>query len=174
MLEGSCESMVRGSQERRSPMRVSDILRGKGAEVVTIEEHRTVHDAICKLNEHGIGALVVTGQDGEISGIITERDILRECGTRCVRLVGSREPEESDCPSLVQDAMTKHLIIGVPEDDLNYVMSVMTKNRIRHLPIVEGKELAGMVSIGDVVNAHVNETEFENRMLKDYIHGVTY
>ncbi len=155
-------------------MRVADILRDKGTDVVTIEDHRTVHDAICMLNERRIGALVVKGEDGEINGIITERDILRECGERCVRVLGSREPEESACPSLVRDVMTKNLIIGVPDDDLNYVMNVMTKNRIRHLPIVDGKELAGMVSIGDVVNAHVNETDFENRMLKDYIQGVTY
>ena len=60
----------------------------------------------------------------------------------------------------VRDIMTTRLISRVPDDDLNYVMSVMTKNRIRHLPIVDGKELAGMVSIGDVVNAHVTETEF--------------
>ena len=148
-------------------MRVADILQAKGSDVVTIEDHRTVHDAICTLNERRIGALVVTGEAGEINGIITERDILRECGERGVPFEGSREP------SLVRDAMTKHLIIGLPEDDLNYVMGIMTKNRIRHLPIMDGDGLAGMVSIGDVVNAHLNETEYENRMLKDYIHGTT-
>ncbi len=155
-------------------MRVADILRDKGSDVVTIEDHRTVHDAICTLNERRIGALVVRGEDGEINGIITERDILRECGERCIYLGRSQEPKESACPSLVRDVMTKHLIIGVPDDDLNYVMGIMTKNRIRHLPIVDEKGLAGIVSIGDVVNAHLNETDFENRMLKDYIHGVTY
>ncbi len=70
--------------------------------------------------------------------------------------------------------MTEHLIIGVPDDDLTYVMGIMTKNRIRHLPIIDEGALVGVVSIGDVVNAHVEEAEFENRMLKDYIHGVTY
>jgi CBS domain-containing protein len=69
--------------------------------------------------------------------------------------------------------MTKDLIIGVPDDSLDYVMGIMTKNRIRHLPVMDGKKLVGIVSIGDVVNAHLEETEFENRMLKDYIHGVT-
>ena len=155
-------------------MRVADILRGKGGEVIRIDEQRTVHDAICTLNEHGIGALVVTGENGEISGIITERDILREYGKGCDPRDAASQPKETGVASLVRDVMTKELIIGVPDDDLNYVMSIMTKNRIRHLPIVVGKELAGMVSIGDVVNAHVDETEFENRMLKDYIHGVTY
>ncbi len=70
--------------------------------------------------------------------------------------------------------MTKQLIIAVPDDELDYVMGIMTKNRIRHLPIIEGEQLVGIISIGDVVNAHVEETEFENRMLRDYIHGVTY
>ncbi len=155
-------------------MRVADILRQKGNDVATIEAHQTVHDAIHKLNQRGIGALIVTGAGGEISGIITERDILRECGERCVRLTESPEPGESGCPALVQDVMTKHLIVGVLDDDLDYVMGIMTKNRIRHLPIMDGGELAGIISIGDVVNAHVVETAFENRMLKDYIHGVTY
>jgi CBS domain-containing protein len=67
--------------------------------------------------------------------------------------------------------MTKDVVIGVPDDDLNYVMAVMTKNKIRHLPILEEGELAGIISIGDVVNAHVEESDYENRLLKDYIQG---
>ncbi len=153
-------------------MRVRDMLREKGSDVVTIEARKTVHDAICRLNEHGIGALIVTGDDGEIGGIISERDILKECGERCVRLTGPPGSEESACPALVQDVMTTDLIIGVPDDDLNYVMGIMTKNRIRHLPILDEGALVGIISIGDVVNAQVEEKEYENRQLKDYIHGV--
>jgi CBS domain-containing protein len=152
-------------------MQISDILRQKGPHVVTIEEHVTVHDAIRELNHHGIGALIVTGEGGKISGIITERDILRECGERCTHLTGSLKPGESPCPALVQDAMTRDLVIGVPDDDLGYVMGIMTKNRVRHLPVLDDGELVGIVSIGDVVKAHVEETEFENRQLKDYIRG---
>ncbi len=154
-------------------MRVTDILRQKGSDVVTIAVDKTVHDAICKLNEHGIGALIVTGESGEISGIISERDIMRECGERCAPLEDPAQGHGA-CPGLVKDVMTKDLIIGVPDDDLNYVMAVMTKNKIRHLPILEGGKLAGIISIGDVVNAHVEESDYENRLLKDYIHGVTY
>jgi CBS domain-containing protein len=105
-----------------------------------------------------------------LSGIITERDIMRECGERCVRLTDSAE-DHSACPALVKDVMTKDLVIGVPDDDLNYVMAVMTKNKIRHLPILEEGELAGVISIGDVVNTLVEETGYENRLLKDYIQG---
>ena len=153
-------------------MRIKDILAEKGSDVVTIEARVTVRDAICRLNEHGIGALIVTGEDGEISGIVTERDILRECGENCAGLMDSQKPEAKDCPALVRDVMTKDLVIGVPNDHIDYVMGIMTKNRIRHLPVLDEGELAGIISIGDVVNAHMNEKEFENRLLKDYIHGV--
>ena len=154
-------------------MKIKDILRVKGTDVTTIGPNRTVREAICKLNDYGIGALVVTGESEEVSGIITERDVLRECGERCVALNEPPQREQTNCPSLVRDVMTRDLIIGVPDDGLDYVMGIMTKNRIRHLPIMDGKKLAGIISIGDVINAHLKETEVENRVLKDYIHGVT-
>ena len=145
-------------------MKVKDILHRKGAEVVTVRPHNTVHEAVKTLCDHGIGAAVVTRDDGEVCGIISERDILRESAERCEVL---RETS-------VSDIMTEDLIIGVPTDRLDYVMGIMTKNRIRHLPILDEGQLVGIISIGDVVNAHLNETEFENRLLKDYIHGVTH
>ena len=154
-------------------MRISDILREKGGTVVTIEVDKTVHDAISKLNAHGIGALIVTGERGEIAGIITERDVLRECGERCSHLTQSSEPGAEACTAMVRDAMTKDLVIGVPNDDLTYVMGIMSNNRVRHLPVVDEGKLIGIISIGDVVNAHVDETEFENRQLKDYIQGAS-
>jgi CBS domain-containing protein len=141
-------------------MRIAEVLREKGSRVVTIEPHATVWEAIQALNRHNIGGLVVVGQDDQVVGIITERDILREAGERADRI--------KETP--VGDVMTKDIIIGVPEDPLDYVMVVMTKNRIRHLPVLEDEKLAGIISIGDVVNAHLDETEFENRLLKDYIH----
>ena len=152
-------------------MRIRDILQEKGTAVVTIEAGRTVHEAIGRLNEHHIGALIVIGEGEEILGIITERDVLRECGDRCAHLNEPPVREEPTCPYLVDDAMTKDLVIGVLDDDLNYVMGIMTKNRIRHLPILDDVNLAGIISIGDVVNAHLKEKEFENRTLKNYIHG---
>jgi CBS domain-containing protein len=145
-------------------MRIKDILRQKGTEVVTIAPMATVHDAIDRLNQHNIGALIVAAKNGAVVGIISERDILRETSERCDRLK----------VTLVGDIMTRDVIIGVPDDELDYVMAVMTKNRIRHLPVMNGPELVGMISIGDVVRAHLDETEFENRMLKDYIHGVAH
>lgn len=143
-------------------MRIKDILREKGADVVTIVPTATVHDAIMRLNEHNIGSLVVTTENGVVVGIITERDILREAAERCNEVRATE----------IVDVMTRDVIIGVPEDDLDYVIAVMTKNRIRHLPVMDESGLVGIVSIGDVVSTRLRKTAFENRMLKDYIHGV--
>ena len=153
-------------------MRINDILRHKGVSVETIAEDRTVHEAIQIMCKRRIGALVVTAHDQELRGIITERDILRDCGRVLDRIEHSPAPSASDCSTLVKDIMTVDLVIGLPEDKIDYVMKIMTKNRIRHLPVMEDKRLVGIISIGDVVNAHLEETEVENRMLKDYIRGV--
>lgn len=142
--------------------KVADILRQKSGGVVTIGPQLTVQDAIRKLVEHNIGSLVVTDDDGSIAGIITERDILRQCSNRA----------EAKTRTPISEVMTKDVIIGVPDDALDYVMGIMTTNRIRHLPILDNEDLVGMISIGDVVHAHLQDTQFENRMLKDYIHGV--
>ncbi len=144
-------------------MTIRSILRQKGSDVVTIEPERTVLAAIRRLVDHRIGALVVTRDHGSIVGIITERDILRESAERSDRLGETR----------VRDVMTTDVMIGLADDDLDYVMGIMTKNRIRHLPVLEGERLAGIISIGDVVSTQLQRTEFENRMLKDYIQGVT-
>jgi CBS domain-containing protein len=151
-------------------MRIKDILEEKGTEVVTIDAGQSIHSAIVKLNHHGIGSLIVTGENGHITGIVTERDILKGCGDSCNHLKTPPPREQISCPFFVSEIMTKDLVIGVPDDDLNYVMGVMTKHHIRHLPILDNGKLAGIISIGDLVNAHFEENIFESRTLKDYVH----
>ena len=148
-------------------MKIRDILLDKGTNVITIGADQTIHAAIVELNHHGFGALIVTGEDSEVAGIVTERDILKCCGETC-----SKKPstEHSPCQILINDIMTKDVVIGVPDDDLNYVMNVMTKHHIRHLPILDDGALAGIISISDLVNAHLEENVFESRTLKGYIH----
>ena len=141
-------------------MKIRDILRTKGAEVVQIAPDATVLDAVRVLAEHRIGALVVT-RDGEIRGVVSERDVMN---------LTARDPE-SLAERPVSDIMTGDVIVAVPTDDLDYVMNIMTNNKIRHLPIVDDGELAGIVSIGDVVNEVRERVESENRHLKDYIQG---
>ena len=154
-------------------MKLKNILDRKGGSVVTIEQDVTVHEAIRRLNENRIGALVVTTEGGAIAGIITERDILRECGERCVHLSEGRPTHEAGCPALVGEIMTKEVVTGSPDDELISVMAVMTRRRIRHLPVMDAGELVGIISIGDVVNAFVEAAEFENQQLKGYIHGLS-
>jgi CBS domain-containing protein len=141
-------------------MRIREVLEYKGNSVVTVEPDKTVHEAMRILVEHNIGAVVVT-QDTSTVGILTERDVLRLGATDLESLATMR----------VGDAMTKNLVVGVAEDLVDYAASVMTANRIRHLPIVEGERLIGVLSIGDVVNALKQQKEVENRYLRDYIQG---
>jgi CBS domain-containing protein len=141
-------------------MKIREILRSKGTDVVTVEPGATVHDAMRRLVEHDIGSLVVL-EDADVVGIITERDVLR---------LGSRDPVFLK-DRRVSEAMSEDVIIATPDEDIYYCMEVMTRNRVRHLPILEEGELRGMVSIGDVVNACRRDAEAENQYLKDYIRG---
>ena len=141
-------------------MTIREILRDKGDQVVTISRNRTILDAMRLLMQHRIGALIVAERE-EVMGIITERDVLR---------LGAESPDALvDTP--VRDVMTTDLVVGVPDDGIDYVMEIMTRNRIRHLPIMDGDTLAGIVSIGDVVNACRSSVEAENRYLRAYIEG---
>lgn len=140
-------------------MKVRDLLQVKGTAVMSTHLEATLYDALAALVNNRIGSLVVLDDAGKVAGIITERDLLRECLLRGEQLKDLQ----------VRDVMTTHLIIGVPEDQVSYIMGIMTQNRIRHLPIMDGQRLEGMISIGDVVKAQLEETEFENRYLKEYI-----
>jgi CBS domain-containing protein len=143
-------------------MKVKEILQGKAAkEIATIGPESTVREAVELFAKHSIGALPVLDESKQICGIITERDVLRRC------LVDSKP----DFQTPVRAIMTSDVLVGVPEDEADYVMGVMTNNRIRHLPIVSGKTMVGIVSIGDVVKSQLKQFEFEIRHLKDYIKG---
>ncbi len=141
-------------------MKIEEILRNKGHDVVTITESRSVLDAAQALVEHNIGGLVVT-EGKRPTGILTERDILR---------LTAQHPGELDTIQ-VGTVMTRDLITAKPQDRLADVMVVMTENKVRHLPVMEGDRLIGIVSIGDLVNACRVVAEEENSQLRQYIHG---
>ena len=143
-------------------MKIKDILLEKGS---------SVHSAIVELNSHGFGALVALNQEGKVVGIVTERDILKCCGDTCNQMQQIATREHAICQVLIKEIMTRDLVIGVPDDDINYVMGVMTKHKIRHLPILDNGDLAGIISISDLVNAHLEENVIQGRTLKEYIHG---
>jgi CBS domain-containing protein len=141
-------------------MKIAEILRSKGHDVITVTESQTVLEAVRILVEHNIGGVVVVGSEGP-TGILTERDVLR---------LTARTPGELGSIE-VGEAMTRVLITVKPDDQLAEAMDVMTKNKIRHLPVLEGDRLAGIVSIGDLVNACRIEAEQENSELRQYIQG---
>ncbi len=141
-------------------MKIRSLLEKKGYEVVTVPPSLPVLDAMRLLVAHNIGSVIVE-DDNRVQGILTERDILRQA---------ARNPEALS-RLRVEEIMTRDVVVGVPGDTLAYVMEIMTRNRIRHLPVVEDGWLVGIVSIGDVVDALRTDVEAENRYLRDYIQG---
>ena len=139
-------------------MKLSEILRTKGHNVLTIGPRATLAEVVTTMVEHNCGSLVVCDGDALV-GIITERDILRVCAaeTRSLREI------------IVEERMTRDVITGLASDPISSVMGLMTERRIRHLPVLEDGKLAGLVSIGDVVKAEHSTLSVENQYLKHYI-----
>jgi CBS domain-containing protein len=140
-------------------MRVKDILRHKGSEVATIGSTATLAEAAHALSTRRIGALVVSDDGLHIVGILSERDIVR-----CLAEEGSSALERQ-----VSVAMTAEVQTCSKDDSLDELARTMTEGRFRHLPVVEGGEMAGLVSIGDVVKRRVEELEQEAQALTEYI-----
>ncbi len=139
---------------------VSDILADKGSNVYTIDKSAMVLAAIKKMVDHGCASLLVT--EGEtIRGIFTERDYLR-------RIVLEGRTSKT---TPVVDVMTERLIVVEPTTDLEECMALMTRERVRHLPVLNKTKLAGIISIGDVVKHVSKQQAAEIRYLTDYITG---
>lgn len=131
-------------------MNIGSLLASKGVKVITIGPQDTIRAALGRLAEHNIGALVVLDGLGGLVGIVSERDIVRALARTEAILV---EP--------VSVIMTRNVVTGMPQDDLVAVGNTMTERRIRHLPVLEGGQLVGIVSIGDVVKAQRDQYQGE-------------
>jgi len=139
-------------------MKISAFLKIKDRPVITIGPNEAILVAIQKLVDHRIGALPVCDDKGMLLGIISERDLLKEVFLRSSTMGSTK----------VQDVMSKEVITGTPEEDLNYVAKVMRRQKIRHLPIVVGQKLQGIISMRDIVNRQLNEAETEIRHLRSW------
>jgi CBS domain-containing protein len=137
---------------------VSEILEEKGRNVLEIEAEASVFEAVKRMVEANVGSLLVT-EGGEIAGIVTERDYLRR-----VTLEGRTDKETP-----VREIMTSPLIVVTPETPIDECMALMTDRRIRHVPVVDGGEVVGMISIGDLVKFMSKRQSFEIQYLTDYI-----
>ncbi|GGY44609.1 CBS domain-containing protein [Parvularcula lutaonensis] len=140
-------------------MRAQDIVSSKGNKVETLAETARLGDAIDKLAELNIGALLIVDAAGKPSGILSERDLIR---VMAGAPMGVRERK-------VSEVMTRDLITCSPDATVDELLDMMTDRRIRHLPVMRGDELVGILSIGDVVKHRIREVKEEAEALKSYI-----
>ncbi|MDG1265147.1 MAG: CBS domain-containing protein [Ilumatobacter sp.] len=142
-------------------MNVQTILSAKGAEVATVTPSATLAEAAEMLRARGFGALVVSADGAGLDGIVSERDIVRALAADGVATLERK----------IATCMSSEVFTCGPSDSIDALMSMMTERRIRHLPVIDGNRLAGMISIGDVVKYRLGELERENDQLHDYIQG---
>jgi CBS domain-containing protein len=140
-------------------VRISSLLAVKGESVATITGDTTVFRAVAELRERRIGALVVSADGRHIEGIVSERDVVRGLNDRHGSLLD--EP--------VRSIMTTAVFTCSPDDDTESLKAVMTERRFRHVPVVRDGVLCGIVSIGDIVKAHIDELEKDRKELVEYI-----
>jgi CBS domain-containing protein len=139
-------------------MKVADILRIKGSVVKTVTPHETALLLSGYLRADQIGALVVSTDGNSIDGIVSERDLAYGLATHGVRL-----------PTIpISELMTKAVVVCSPEDSVTDVMKLMTQRRIRHVPVKDGDQLVGIISIGDVLKHRLGELQLEANVLRDY------
>ncbi len=143
-------------------MKISEVIKKKGGGVVTIPPSATIADMVGFLDEHRIGAVIVSEDDGAtVAGIASERDIVRALHERGVDVL----------QDTVQTIMTREVWTCAPKDELESIAVQMTEHRVRHLPVVEDDKLVAIVSIGDVVKHRLDELQDERNDLVQYMHG---
>jgi CBS domain-containing protein len=142
-------------------MLVKDLLRYYPKTIITTSKEANILVAMEALLQNRISSLPVVEDDNRLIGIVSDKDIFRT----------AYEKRENFLVLTVEHIMTTNLIVGVEDDDLDYIAALMTNNRIRHIPIVNGEHIVGLVSIGDVVKTQIKNVEVENRFLKQYIEG---
>ena len=140
-------------------MKVSDILKVKGYDIVSLAVGEPVAAAVALLAEHQIGAVLILDENGGIAGILSERDICRALSMEKERVLQMR----------VGDLMTREVATCSPNHDVAAIMGLMTAQRFRHVPVVDNGKLVGLVSIGDIVRSRIEEAEAEVEALRRYI-----
>ena len=140
-------------------MFVSDILLQKGSAIFTVAPATSVADIAQQLSARRIGSVLVLDPDGSVAGIVSERDLVRALARHGAKAMDLE----------ARQVMTRDVVTCDPDDSIDGVMQTMTEGRFRHVPVVRHGELLGLVSIGDVVKARLQETQHETEALKAYI-----
>lgn len=142
-------------------MRVSDVLSSKGSETVyTIRPDASMSELLDALAEHNVGALVVSHDGRSMLGIVSERDVVRKL-----------RDVESPASVTVEEIMTSDVRVCALDDSFATLMTVMTEHRVRHVPVLDGESLIGVLSIGDAVKHRMGQLEFERDQLNNYVSG---
>ncbi|HUI18000.1 MAG TPA: CBS domain-containing protein [Alphaproteobacteria bacterium] len=142
-------------------MQVAQILKTKGRTVATVAPELRIAEVIDTLSRRRIGAVLVTSGEHEVAGILSERDLIHGLADHGARLLEMR----------VSEIMTKAVVTCTPDNTVEEIMREMTNRRIRHIPVLEGGRLCGIISIGDVVKNRLEELSAESDMLRSYIVG---
>lgn len=141
-------------------MRISDVLGSKAVKnVITIGPDAGVRELLATLSEHNIGAVVVSSDGSTLTGIVSERDVVRHLHS-----------DGTVINNIVSAIMTPGVQTCTPDDDLDEVMQVMTEGRFRHIPVVADDQVVGIVSIGDMVKHKIDQLQFERDQLDSYVH----
>jgi CBS domain-containing protein len=143
---------------------VKELLDQKGGNIFTINKNETVYDGLVMMAKKDVGALVTIDNDGKLVGIFSERDYARK-----VVLMGKTSKETK-----IGDMMSTEISVVKPENTINECLAIMTKKKVRHLPVIEADKLVGIVSIGDAVNRVISDQEETIHNLEDYIYGRSY
>lgn len=143
---------------------VNELLEQKGSNIFTININETVYDGLVMMSKKDVGALVVVDDDGKLAGIFSERDYARK-----IVLMGKTSKETK-----VGDMMSQEISVVKPENTIQECLSLMTKKKVRHLPVIQDAKLIGIVSIGDAVNRVISDQEETIHNLEDYIYGRSY
>ncbi|MEM7732193.1 MAG: CBS domain-containing protein [Pseudomonadota bacterium] len=160
-IEPKTYSQSTSSNSSAETALVANLLNGKGDSVFSIRPQSTLKDAVMELRKRRIGALMVRNSSGSLVGILSERDIVRKL---------AETPGET-LPKKVEDIMTTSVEVCAPGDTLISVLRRMTAGHFRHMPVVDGASLVGMLTIGDVINYRLTELEHEALQLKQLIVG---
>jgi CBS domain-containing protein len=149
--------------EEVTAVNISDILRFKGADVITITPTESVTSLLAQLAEHDVGALLVvdTGDQSRVIGVVSERDVVRSIAERGAPLLEAS----------VEEIMTAMVVSCSSHDSVDSVAGTMTDRRVRHLPVIDDGRLVGIVSIGDVVSSRIRQLEKDRGQLEHYISG---
>lgn len=140
-------------------MNIASLLKAKGRAVATARAEASLLEIASQLSSKGIGAIVIVNDRDEVIGIISERDLVKAIGARGV----------SALSLAVGEIMTREVVSCTEDRTIEDLMGIMTTGRFRHVPVVEGGRLIGIVSIGDVVKNHIAEVEMEVSAMKDYL-----